>query len=340
MRTFASILIFITLCIKTQASFSQFDSIFNYVLHDDLKYEDITSIKEKLENNVYRLLNDFELDTNSIKEFNVNIWHDKETFLNTMETNIGYRHEYATGYLGYSDIYILLIDNPDVYVNATGLLYCFTAAEIAEHEFAHSLSLRINSNFSNNPRWFWEVVAIYESEEFYNPNELSYLKAGNFPTINELDSGFENGDYKIYQLGFLIGEYIVSRWGRQGFIELIKQTGNISEVFGISETDFESGWKRFVEDKYLNINSIEESINNNYVIVSYNAGNLIIKDKDKALTEGLVELFDLSGKLVTSFRLKEYTTNYQISLTEEYGNVCIVVITCEEKRFIRKIMSH
>lgn len=340
MRTFTSFLTFITLFIKIQASFSQSDSIFNYVLHDDLKYEDITSIKEKLENNVSRLLNDFELDTNSLKEFNVNIWHDKETFLNTMEKKIGYRYDYATGYIGYSDIYILYIDNPDVYINATGLLYSFTADEIAEHEFAHSLSLRINSDFSNNPRWFWEVVAIYESEEFYNPNELSYLKAGYFPTINELDSGFENGDYKIYQVGFLIGEYIVSQWGRNGFIELIKQTGNIGKVFGISETEFEFGWKKFVEEKYFNINSIEESINYDIINASYNAGLLIFTDMHKTFDEGLVELFDLNGKLVSSFRLKEYTSNYQINLTIEYGNVFIAVITCKDERFVTKIMCH
>ena len=167
-------------------------------MYDDLSADDVTAVCSKLNNNVDRILNDFGLNTNSEGSFKVHIWHDKTNFLDAMEKSLGYRYDNATGYLGYSAIYILLIDNPEPMINATGLLYCFTTEEIAEHELAHSLSLRLNFNFSDNSRWFWETVAIYESEEFYDPGSLSYLKAGDYPTIDELDRGFDDGDYKIY----------------------------------------------------------------------------------------------------------------------------------------------
>ena len=33
------------------------------------------------------------------------------------------------------------------------------------HEFAHAVSLALDPSFSNNPRWFWEAVAVYEARE-------------------------------------------------------------------------------------------------------------------------------------------------------------------------------
>lgn len=302
-------------------------NVLSYVLYDDLTCEDISKVREKLEDNWYRLLKDFEIDTSLIQEFNIHIWHDKEGFLNAMEKNIGYRYEYATGYIGYSDIYILFIDNPEASIQATGLLYCFTPEEIAEHELAHSLSLRVNHNFSNNPRWFWEVVAIYESEELYNPNDLSYLKQGKFPTINELNKGFEQGDYRIYQVGYLIGEYIVSEWGKSGFIDLIKDNGNIENSFGITVKEFENGWKEFLEDKYFQPILRKETISDEKVKVKYKNGMLNIQIQDEILTDGFVQIFDLNGKQISSFFLAGNSATYHPFDNAEPGHIYIIVIT-------------
>ena len=79
------------------------------------------------------------------------------------------------------------------------------------HEFAHSVSLRVNPQFANRPRWLWESVAVYEAGQFVDPRRLSYLTEHRPPSFNEL-SGFDNT--RVYDVGYLIAEFIVTRWGR------------------------------------------------------------------------------------------------------------------------------
>jgi hypothetical protein len=122
------------------------------------------------------------------------------------------------------------------------------------HEFTHLASTAINSSISNNPRWLWESIALYETGEARgNLPRIEYLIAGDYPTIAELNVGFNeaNEARNIYQFGYVIGAYIVSEWGIDGLISLIKSNGDIPGTLGVSSSEFDSAWHSFMEEEYL-----------------------------------------------------------------------------------------
>ena len=122
----------------------------------------------------------------------------------------------------------------------------------AVHEFAHLVTMQVNSTISNNPRWLWEAVALYENNEFVDPKLLSYMVSGNYPTLAELNTDYNVSNHSIYDVGYVLLEYVVLTWGMNTVIELIKNNGNLSNSLGMTTQEFESGWYQFVEEKYLN----------------------------------------------------------------------------------------
>ena len=106
--------------------------------------------------------------------------------------------------------------------------------KVAVHEFAHTVTLKllldneaqpINSKnfdkkFSTFPTWLWEAISVYEAEQFVAPETLAYLNNGQYPGISELNNRLKGG--KIYSCGYTIIEYILSKYGRDNFISLIK----------------------------------------------------------------------------------------------------------------------
>jgi hypothetical protein len=118
------------------------------------------------------------------------------------------------------------------------------------HEFAHAVTLNVNPASGNNPRWLWEGVAIYESGQFVHPNRLPSLVSGNPPTLAQLEANWQTNT-QVYDVGYLLAEYIVTNWGKHKLVDLIRASGNIQMVLGVSVSDFESGWYAFVRAKYL-----------------------------------------------------------------------------------------
>jgi hypothetical protein len=78
------------------------------------------------------------------------------------------------------------------------------------HEFAHCVSLTVNPAVGNNPRWLWETVAIFEAGQFVEPRSVLSLASGEPPALARLN-GVDNTD--VYSVGYVIGEFIVARWG-------------------------------------------------------------------------------------------------------------------------------
>jgi hypothetical protein len=284
----------------TEAILSQSNITFKFKLYDDLDVDSITPIKNKLESNAGRIMSDLNVEYSG--KFTVHVWHNNESFLDAQEEKLGMRVYYSTGYIyGYSEIAVLYIDNPQERINSTGLLYCFTPEEIAEHEFAHCISLRVRSNFTNNPRWLWEAVAIYEANEFYDPKTLDYLISGNYPSINELNNDFNNGDYRIYQVGYLIIEFIIDKWGKDKYIELIKNSGNVKNVLGISIEEFEKEWKEFVDIKYFGQTAINVPQTNDYsLLLNQSSSHLNLTCKNDLFTGGFIQIFDMNGTIVSA----------------------------------------
>jgi hypothetical protein len=204
-------------------------------LYDELTASSIVEISEELEINYTRILADLQIQ--SMPEITVKIWSDYNNFLATMENDIGVRYTGATGYIyGMTEIRII---------------YNNQAPSVAVHEFAHLVTMQINSSIPNNPRWLWEAVALYENNEFVNPNTLPYMVSGHYPTLNELNTDYNSSNHYIYSVGYVLLEYIVQNWGMNGVISLVQNNGNVIKVLGITTQEFESGWYEFLENKYL-----------------------------------------------------------------------------------------
>jgi hypothetical protein len=115
------------------------------------------------------------------------------------------------------------------------------------HEFAHCVSLHVNTSFANNPRWLWESVAIYEAGQFVDPRTVAWVATGQVPALARLN-GFDNSD--VYDVGFVMAEFIVSGWGRDGLIALVRNNGNVAAVTGMTDAAFMAAWSEFVRTRY------------------------------------------------------------------------------------------
>ena len=115
------------------------------------------------------------------------------------------------------------------------------------HEFAHCVSINVNSRIGNNPRWLWESVAIYESGQLVEPKNVPYLVAGappSFATLNSMENTL------IYDVGYTIAEFIVARGGAAALRQLIVNNGNVNATLGMNQASFERAWFEFVRARY------------------------------------------------------------------------------------------
>ncbi|MFK7958870.1 MAG: hypothetical protein AB8B96_22460 [Lysobacterales bacterium] len=104
----------------------------------------------------------------------------------------------------------------------------------------HALSLQVNSDFGNNPRWLWEGVAQYLAGERRDTDQES-LAARPCPGLTELSGAFDGGG-TIYHYGFAIADFIERTWGYGSVLALIRNNGNIESVLRISEQRFDQLW--------------------------------------------------------------------------------------------------
>jgi len=189
---------------------------------------------DRLEADYARILSD--LGVSSHPMVTVKVWDDSTTFYNELTRYFGTRNQ-ATGYItGPTELRLLAGSNLSTNV---------------VHEFVHAASLSVNPRFGNNPRWFWETVALYENGEFVHPRLIdSIALRGIFPTLQQLNADV-NTDTQIYQLGYVLGEFVIARYGRDAFNRLIQTNADLQGVMGVSAAEFEAAWQSFVRQKYL-----------------------------------------------------------------------------------------
>ena len=226
---------FLTCSESTQPEYNLNDDQFDFILYDGLTTSQVINVKNALENNYIRITRD--LKVKNMPKVTVKIWSDYNNFMKAMEDDIGIRYLGATGY---------------VYgMHELRIFYNGQVAVAAVHEFAHLVSIRVNSSIANNPRWLWEAVALYENNEFFDPRTLSYMVNGDYPTLEELNVDYNSGNNYIYSVGYLLIEYVVSTWGMDNVIGLIENNGNIPGLLGITIQEFEYGWYEFVKQRYI-----------------------------------------------------------------------------------------
>jgi len=71
-----------------------------------------------------------------------------------------------------------------------------------------------------------------------------------FPTLSELDAD-PNASRQVYEVGYLIGEFMVARAARDGSLRLIRANGDVTSVGFASPAAFEEAWKAFVRARYF-----------------------------------------------------------------------------------------
>ena len=123
-----------------------------------------------------------------------------------------------------------------------------TLGGMAVHEYTHLVSLAVNPTISHNPRWLWETVAIYESNRptAPAPESLTCISQTAAPSLADLETHTLN----IYRLGYLLGDYIATTWGRHALLKLVESNGDIEASLGVPEEAFEAGWPRFIASRY------------------------------------------------------------------------------------------
>ncbi len=197
----------------------------------------LQTIADTLEANYPRITSD--LRVSGLETTSVYVWQDSTSFYDHMRRTAGTVWQGSGGW----------VPGPHtVSVLASGLT-ASRAASGAVHEFAHVVSIAVNASIGNNPRWLWETVAVYENHEFVDPSTLDYMRAGNYPSLSDLDADFNSGR-QVYRVGFLLGEYIVQRWGLDGLVRLIQRNGDVVAALGVATAEFESGWHTFLHQKY------------------------------------------------------------------------------------------
>jgi hypothetical protein len=163
------------------------------------------------------------------------VWTDSAAFYQAQGRNIGRSYPGTTGYV--------------FPTRSIALLVVAAVASNATHEFAHLVSLAVNPRISNNPRWLWETVALYENGEFVAPMTLDYIRAGRYPTLAQLNEEVTS-NHQVYEVGYVLGEFIVATWGREGWLRLVQLNGDVAAVCGLSVAEFEARWYGFLRAKY------------------------------------------------------------------------------------------
>jgi hypothetical protein len=193
---------------------------------------------DRLEAEYPRVLRD--LGVASHPMVTVRVWQDAASYYNELTRYFGARYQ-AAGYIT-GPAELRLLDGSNLNTNVV-------------HEFIHAVSLDVNPRFGNNPRWFWETVALYENGEFVDPRLLDFMVRGNFPTLQQLNADV-NTSLQIYQLGFVLGEFIVSRYGRAALMRLIETNADLPGVLGLTTAEFEAAWQSYVRQTYLSVQSV------------------------------------------------------------------------------------
>jgi hypothetical protein len=115
------------------------------------------------------------------------------------------------------------------------------------HEFAHCVSRHINNSIVNNPRWLWESIACYESNQLFDPHHIPYLANQNPPTLKQLNDW---SDTSVYDVGYFVVEFLVDSKGKAVLNALIKNNGNIKQTLNMDDEEFIKQWFAFVKKKY------------------------------------------------------------------------------------------
>jgi hypothetical protein len=118
----------------------------------------------------------------------------------------------------------------------------------AEHMLAHLVTLAINPQFGNNPRWLWESLALYESGQKTAVEIIPFFQPDAEPALSQLNGGGLNTP--VLDVGYYLGEFMTLTLGPDVIIELIESGGNLQTTLGLTGNQFIAQFVAFVRARY------------------------------------------------------------------------------------------
>lgn len=202
----------------------------DYAAVGDVPLDTMREIEKVVDAHRARIIDNFNVE--SMPAVTVRVWQDRDEF----EQSYGDDAEFVQGYVSQDKWEARFFNGrPDIGLGVV-------------HEYTHLVTLAINPTFDNNPRWLWEATAIYESGRPPVPDvsKLNCFAAGHYPTIESLDEHPLN----IYKVGYFLADFIVSKWGQEKMVALVKSNGDIDSTLGVTVREFESAWLIFLQDNH------------------------------------------------------------------------------------------
>jgi len=213
------------------------------IFYTKIDDKNIKEVADSLENNYTRIITN--LQSQELSIVSIYLYADTASFRKIAKHWSRYLPTWAIGMArGDSSIHMISPNSPDARNQGYGYQELIRGTI---HEFAHCVSLYINKTFANKPRWLWESVAIYESNQTSDPHQLSYLVNQKPPTLKELNDMTKP---YVYEIGYFIAEYLVISKGHDVLNTLIKNNGNIQQTLNMDDVEFIKQWFAFVKKKY------------------------------------------------------------------------------------------
>lgn len=113
------------------------------------------------------------------------------------------------------------------------------------HEFVHTVTMAL-TNGKMQIDWLWEGTAKYLSQDrdYSEPYYKEMIDNG----IPEMYLLRRNEKYR-YIYGYSMVEFIVETYGKEKFIDLLLDYGDIEEVLNVTQREFREVWKTFLKEK-------------------------------------------------------------------------------------------
>lgn len=219
--------------------FSTFQSAHFSVRHTDLDAASVSPIATAIEAEYQRILRDF--NVTQMPTVTVTLYPTGQALSDAVSPIVGPLPSFAKGLVtGPTAVHILSPNLQSAWSYADGV-------RSIVHEFAHCVSLRVNPSFGNNPRWWWESVALFEAGQLTDPRTLPYFTRGPLPTFAQLSS-FDNTI--VYEVGATIGRFVVATRGWGAYVALVESNGDVNRVLGLTERAFLDEWAAFVRASF------------------------------------------------------------------------------------------
>ena len=182
-----------------------------FIIEYDKDIDYIADLIKKLEQEVDRILNFFELK-NLKKKKKIKIWTSRKAYQTHLEKYVPKYYEWMNADTFDGNINLLSIEE----YRKTREHSDITLEEFLEniiHEFVHSCQQEINPD-SKNVEWFWETLAT----NLGNPFDYTIdLKFNEDQLINDFNSVPNN-----YEIVFTIGKYLLENYSHEDIMRYVR----------------------------------------------------------------------------------------------------------------------